>query len=385
MEWVTCSDPRKESWARLLEYANADIAFDYIARRNGPTADARQRDNYKKQASQVRGALYQAREYFAAADASSLFTSPNHLYYGVSSLASAVMLLRGDGRFSLDYLRKSGANRSHGIDFTTGATAKDCARDAQILDKSFCEILDNGHFINWYGHSPNAIHLSALIKTTSNGLVRSSIGRVASKRVTPISKLESRKSSLTELLIRLPDLSESYRRFGTRIAFTRTVIEKESRSTSDGEPAFEFTYRLFGTPDESCFEEILWAFSIENDLQHLIKCVRGDTGGIVTVGPLKEGQLYVAPEVRVSIEGHTLMYGQSYELTEFGDAYLASFGLSMLSRYFPDLWVTALESHCRASKLAERFIDTYLAKFPMLALGSIQDKDVLFSTHERPQ
>src|SRR5664279_4155213 len=121
MEWVTTSDVRRESWRRLLEYSNEDVAKEAIEKWHG-NADRRTRANYKKQASQIRATILQAYEYFQAAEGSSLYTSPNHLFYGALSLASAVMLTRGNGAFSLDALRANSKNKNHGLEFSTGAT-----------------------------------------------------------------------------------------------------------------------------------------------------------------------------------------------------------------------------------------------------------------------
>jgi len=113
MEWIT-ADPKRETWRRLLEFANKALAFEALVGIHG-TPKGSDRSNYKKQAEQMRAALIQAEQYFQAADAANLITSPNPLYYGAYSLSSAIMLLLGDGTMSLDYLRKNTKNASHGL------------------------------------------------------------------------------------------------------------------------------------------------------------------------------------------------------------------------------------------------------------------------------
>lgn len=96
MEWITSENTYEESWRRLLEFANVELAMEAISGFHGePTKSTL--PNYRKQAEQARVALLQAREYFEAAKASSLYTQPNHLYYGSVALSTACMLIRGDG------------------------------------------------------------------------------------------------------------------------------------------------------------------------------------------------------------------------------------------------------------------------------------------------
>jgi len=96
MEWILTDDIRRETWRRILEFANQELALEAIVRLQGPSNDGSTQSNYNKQARQVRVCVLQAKEYFDAAEASSLYTSPNHAYYGAISLASTMMLIFGD-------------------------------------------------------------------------------------------------------------------------------------------------------------------------------------------------------------------------------------------------------------------------------------------------
>ena len=123
MRWIVTDDIYAETWRRLLEFANIELTMDEIARRHGKAITKSQTDNYKKQATQARVCALQAKEYFDAARSSTLFTSPNHAYYGAVATASLMMLIFGDGQKSLDVLRADNRNNHHGLDFTTGCTA----------------------------------------------------------------------------------------------------------------------------------------------------------------------------------------------------------------------------------------------------------------------
>ena len=56
----------------------------------------------------------------------------------------------------------------------------------------------------------------------------------------------------------------------------------------------------------------------------------------------------------------------------------------MLSRYYPDIWVSAVESRCIAAKLLERAVDIAIKKFPILTLSIISGEETIISTHREP-
>lgn len=124
MRWIVTDNIYADTWRNILEFANIDLALDAIQRRHGPAQSKSQKANYLKQAEHVRVCALQAKEYFDAARSSSLFTSPNHAYYGAVSLASLCMLLLGDGRNSLDFLRSDKRNNHHGLDLKIGCTSR---------------------------------------------------------------------------------------------------------------------------------------------------------------------------------------------------------------------------------------------------------------------
>lgn len=132
MEWITCESIYDESWRILLEYANIELAVEAIESIHGKST-SKMKANYKKQAQQARASLLQAKEYFEASRSSSLFTQPNHLYYGAVALSTACMLIRGTGEKSLDYLRKDPKNAHHGLEFTFSANTKAVKKGTKLL------------------------------------------------------------------------------------------------------------------------------------------------------------------------------------------------------------------------------------------------------------
>lgn len=381
MEWVTASDVPGEAWRRLLEYANLDLAQDAIMRVHGPPS-ANSRSNYRKQAGQIRASLLQAREYYEASIRSSLYTSPNHLYYSIMSLASAAMLLHGDGRVSYDYLRRNPDNRSHGLRFTTGVDSRTAVSGTSILATSYVEVLPTGHFRNWYCVLP--VIEDALARVTiiahNNGQI------VAWQPVGHGKKLDwdrlvGRKFSILDMMRRLPDLRGDLVRSGQRIAATRI----SHHVTYDIKKNRQDLWRLHGADTESEFEQVLECFAFSPSIMHRVNARLEPTRGVISVTlPDGSGPLFRWPDYREGLDNEQIAYAEALDTYEFVDAYVCSFGLSMLARYFPDLWLGAIDAHGRASKLVEGFVAVALQKVPLLALRLLSGSNITVSAHRPP-
>src|SRR5262249_11581118 len=76
----------------------------------------------KRQATQIRHCLAQAREYYRAAEIVTLAVKPLLLYYAAMSLALAEVLLKQTGDASLDRAREQ--HRHHGLDFRIEGTVR---------------------------------------------------------------------------------------------------------------------------------------------------------------------------------------------------------------------------------------------------------------------
>ena len=379
MDWVTCTDPRREVWRRLLEFANEELAVDALERIHGK--DSKNRANYKKQASQIRGSILQAREYTDAASAASQITAPNHLYYAAVSLASAIMLLHGKGVFALDYLRKDPQNRNHGLEFTLSSSAALCKTGVHILENARVGLRDAGHFRNWYSAIPKDVPFSAVVRTTQAGTLRKRIAEIGTATFLPFESVPVRRRSLMDLTRTLPDFALDLRRFGINVAASRTTIEVDHNADTGADT---IRFRIHGAGTEEELHEILWRFGVPSQHWEKLHCVCVSTGAIVTYKFPKDDYRLRYPEVAVTDDAEAIMYGCSIDMQEIADAYQVAFGLSMLSRYFPDVWLACLESHCKAAKIIERFVEIYIHKFPSLAISYMVGRPMFFSTRRAP-
>jgi len=383
MRWIVTDNIYAETWRNILEFANVDLTLDAIQRRHGAAQSSGQRANYLKQAQQARVCALQAKEYFDAARSSSLFTSPNHAYYGAVSLASLCMLLLGDGTKSLDYLRADNRNNHHGLDLKLGCSSRTATSGVTLLQQTSAEVLKHGHFSNWYRTLPQ--------KGTVYGFVRQQHEQTASSSYVPVGgydipahdSLVGKATSLLDLIRYLPDLDVDLARSG--ISTARSRSRHETHLSSDG--TNNQTWLLHGcrTPDE--LEQLLERFSISSSyadsLTVTIESV--NNAAIVKLAVKMPAVLGLTwPTCRETLSHDTVSYADMRDVHEVVDLYLIAYQLSMLSRYYPDIWISCLESRCRGAKLIEQCLDLLVKKLPILMLSMACSEDVVITTHREP-
>jgi hypothetical protein len=382
MEWVVSDDIGRESWRRLQEYANIDLATDYLIGRHGHPKNPREVRNYRKQAEQVRVCIIQAKEYFDAAGSSTLFTSPNHLYYGLLSLSTAQMLLLGSGEYSLDYRRGNPENSSHGLRFSTACTASNARSGLEILEKSRYEVLARGHFISWYGTLPKRVAIFGLHTEKFADGTSVDFKECGGYDVVSAEDLIVRKQSILELLRHFPDLAQDFRRYGVPINAARITAEVRTQPSSRLS-----LWTFHQTLDAAGYEKLLDQFSIAPRFADSL-IPRLDANGHVWAVEVRhssvDGFSVNFPESRDAMDHETYAYADPVATHEVVDGFLVAYQLSMLARYYPDVWVSCIESHCRGAKLIERAVDTLIKKAPVLTLSLLAPKGLTISVHRAP-
>jgi hypothetical protein len=386
MEWITTDNVQQEAWRRLLEYTNIEITTDAIVTRHKHLAHEKQKQNIVKQAKQIRVAVLQAKEYFDASASTSLYTSGNHLYYGLASLTTAMMLILGDGTKALDVLRRDPKNGHHGLRFTTSCTAGAAAKGLDILEQTRAEILQNGHFKNWYTTlSPNDLAFAYITTEHKQSQATSSTHRgfYGSSTIATFDEIVGKKHTAASLLRYLPDLHTELDRYGIPVLRSRTTHEVIVKRDN----THLHTWRIHGIAPSADRENFLEKFKFDPRLVEKVIFDAGDgsIGGILRVElpPLLDLKMEW-PTCRDTMHHDTISYGEDTSYKEIIEMYLLSFQLSMLARYFPDLWISCIESQCRAAKLIEGCIGVVRRKFPILCLSELSSMGLVISTHREP-
>jgi hypothetical protein len=128
-------------------------------------------------------------------------------------------------------------------------------------------------------------------------------------------------------------------------------------------------------------------FSVTPRFADALKFDGPDNGrsGIVSI-QFKEGEEigFRWPNSRDTMNHDSISYAGMPETHEIVDLYLVAYQLSMLSRYFPDIWVRCIESQCRAAKLIERATGIIARKLPILTLSMLSGEETVVSTHREP-
>lgn len=383
MRWTVTDDIYAETWRQLLEFSNIELTTDVLVKKHGEPKSKSHRENLTKQATQARVCVLQAKEYFDAARAASLFTSPNHCYYGAVALASLMLLVLGDGTKSLDYLRADNRNNHHGLEFTTGCNAKSASTGITLVEHSRVEILEFGHFSNWYKQLPSRWSVSAIVEQSFGATNSISMKSIGGYTVPVFDTIVGSKRTLLDLLTFLPDLDSDLQRYG--ISAVRSRTSHEVRQDQDGHTTH--TWRIHGCRSESELEALLEEFAVTSRFADALSFHGPDNAqsGIVSLRYKQPELIGIRwPTCRDTMNHDSISYAGMFETHEIVDLYLVSYQLSMLSRYFPDIWVRCIESQCRAAKLIERATGIITKKLPILTLSMLNGEETVISTHREP-
>ncbi len=377
MEWVTTDNVYEEVWRRLLEFANLDIAVDSIEEIHGPAQTPSLKQNYKKQASQIRAALLQAKEYYDSASHASLLTRPNLLYYGAVSLSTAVMLLRGDGNFSLDRLRNNSSNRNHGLRFGIGATLPKCTEGLNLLRETSVQVEPAGHFVNWYTNLKSEQRAYATTIGLSKGTESRNYVPIGGFQRAQVDELINRKASLLDLVESIPDLTSDLLKHGVVRDHFRgehtLFIDRDNGTT-------KHQFVIHSAPNYESLMRVVGVFECQERVNFSINIIPGQVVGAVET-PFAETVNFKYPLWRETLDHRRIYFPDDIDVPEVVDLFQVSFALSMLARYYPDIWVAFLESHCRGAKLMERIIRVLRTKMPNLMLNQMVTGEYMISTH----
>jgi len=106
---IVCEEPNLEIW-KYLRYFHDERETIRKIKENFDIKDSKQNANIRKQAEQLSYCIQQAEEYYKAAQQVSLATKSLLLYYGSVALSQALILLKNDGTYSIDWEIKAVAS-----------------------------------------------------------------------------------------------------------------------------------------------------------------------------------------------------------------------------------------------------------------------------------
>lgn len=374
MEWVTCRDPYEEVWSRLLEFTNSEFVKKFIHDRKDYECLKGQKNNINKQVKQIRFSLLQAKEYFDAAKNSSLMTCPNHIYYGSVALSTACMLLRGDGRKSLDYLRRDKGNAKHGLHLIVD--------ESSLLEKSKIEICKVGHFVNWYEELEKKRSTHATVSKFGGFGRLINMQEIGCYEIDDFSKIDGMQFTLLDLMKKLPDLFHILNRVGIEQQFVRGELVVDDLSNGD------FKFLIHEVPKNISLDDIFNNFKCDSGVMFCYEMDYISKTGLIRTR-LNKSWEFSACVSRESLDHESFFLldldkannGDSVCIPEVAELFLVSYGLSMLSRYYPDIWVDFLESNSQRVVLVKKVVELLMAKFPNLILNEIEGRKINITSY----
>ncbi len=398
---IVSHEPSREVWKYLRLLSNVDGTVEKL-RKAHEVPEGHHENNLRKQARQISYCLRQAEEYFHASEVVDLATRPLLLYYGCVSLSQALILIKKDGTFSLDASRNAGRHNHHGLDLEKGQV--EAAAKARTLEGFFstiqCKCHTNsqgelaGHFPVVYGClEPSAfiVHSELYDSGRTTYLKRDVPCNCAD--LLPIEKLASQRFSCWEILKSLPDLYNSLLEAGARPTVAPGGVKRHAvnhyapvllnavNDTTPGASAANrppdktvdthqfFVDRLLDVEKASILAlcarnpRIRVLNQFQSNL-HLVLEIETKAGEKTDIG--------YYPDVVEDIHGqkYFILHPDSY-LPEPASILVLTYCLGMLSRYFPDVWMTITDSRVEIAEVTNTLLSVVQRKFPNLILDQM--------------
>jgi hypothetical protein len=330
----------------------------------------RHRADVRKQSLQIRYCLFQAREYFTAAAAVSLATKPNLLYYGTMSLALAEILFKQSGDSSLDRAREQ--NRHHGLTMTVAGTPRPASlSDASRLLKAYpmqIGAVRKGTFNLWHRSTREHPIPGTLTCFFPDGGSTNEFANLWGAEDKPYKPIPSIGISLEECLTSLPLLCEHMESAGLSTNFVR------GRCTANHWIGERWrTHSNFVLHPNSGIKRLL--DGVEINPNHVDRIdVREIGAGIQVIlqtdwvnGPVG---FPVPPAATINSE-EWRMWTNDPPLNEFGYYYVGLYLAGNYARYYPDKWLSDVESSSPISLAVEELCSTAEWRVPWLTASEL--------------
>lgn len=295
-------------WQRLLALESRDIVSNWFFQLHGRQLNARR-------SKEINAAARQAREFYKSANVSSVVVRPLLTFYGVASLARALVLL----------FRRDGGEHT----LTMGHGIKTIGWSELLVD-------DIGQALSSLRNvkiKTCAGLFSSLVADTHNLMpihIRSS---AVDWRFNYPQPAEGVEISLIDLITRIPDLNKELRIAAIDISYAG--VSEMQFSTESG-----FKTKLY--TDKSRFSDDLTNCGYSVSINDGSIFVEGDVPTFSASIP-QFMHSYIETAFRIPVLHITTPLSEGARYSQLCVTYIAAYVLGMLARYFPTQW-TALSS-----------------------------------------
>jgi hypothetical protein len=363
---VRNSDPAAFSWSGLRRSQNVELMTQRLMQIH--SVPLKHRENVRKQASQIRYCLIQAREYFSAASTVTLATKPNLLYYGTMSLALAEILFKQSGESSLDRARAE--NRHHGLTMSVGGFPKNPSlfEASQQLRANPVSIEGKrrGTFELWHRSSREHPLVGLRTNYIPTGGSTSGYRSVYSAADDPYLALPETGMTLAEAFSGIPLMAEYVHSGGLQSHLTRGNVRLDMRGSED---EWFSTHTLLFHPS-TLNSSIIENISVGANYADRINCIEIGSGYQITVtSDWVNGHtsMHLPPAAMVDTSEWRMWSNKPY-LNEFGHLYLALYLAGNYARYYPDKWLLDVETATPLALAIEELCNVSDWRVPWLSL-----------------
>jgi len=386
---ITSENPIGQIWKLLRFFVDIPSVSNTIRRIHGIQKPKFDRD-VKKQAKQIGYCIRQAEEYFHASSQVSLPTRPTLLYYGAVSLSQALVLLRQDGTHSLDALRKKQKHNHHGLDLERGLaeTARPDAGTENFLRSIQCKChIENG--IPWgqlalfyQSLVPCAFDIETEIHDQGKSTFLHSHTTQNCADLLPLDSIVSKCLNALDLVKSLPDIYFALQQLGIQPDLCRGNVKgRVIRHYKKDEHGNEQVEKTKDTLD--FFIDGVTTEQKDHLLTFYKECnpnitIQADFGSNIHLRLIREitpsDQVREAywPDIVDDVNGRKfyILRPEAY-IPEPAAHFVLLYCLGMLARYYPDIWMRAIDENVQIAELIDSLLNIIYRKFPHLILDQM--------------
>lgn len=369
---VRPGDIQHHLWSRISLFLNIENTASLIVKLHNLTTNS-EKQNAKKQASEIRHCLIQAKEYFDAAKKVSLATKPVLLYYSIMSLALAEVLLKQTADSRLEKLRAH--HNCHGLQTLISSKPK-TDDPLQISSKSIvCKAqtdsknIPRGTFEVWR-RSAREYPVGAYTTTNlQNGASQTGYRSHLQPADIAPSPLPSHGISLYECLAELPYMADVLQNLGGEPNFVRGKIVVTQNGIS-GDPVSTLIIHPQKLDLIDKFGSLVKADAASINTLNIIETI---PSGYLISQTLKNGE----PSIRtyphsICLNDEDIFFSCSnINFGEFGILYLAIHMAGNFARYYPDIWLNHIEKSSPLATAIEELCHHSFDRLPLLILSEL--------------
>lgn len=322
-EIILTEDPNKELWNQFKRFENFEVCLNYL--KKCKKFDYSEKFNFR--AKLIKYYITQAREYYFSAREASVLTKPTLLYYGASCLVKALII------------------------------SKRCYQDDST-----------GHGIKV--HKSNADDLMGFrIKPVKGTFLE--LYQVLENKNTKL--IKSIDFNLEDLFSFIPELIDDFENIFNKKSL---AIKVDRIRDEDGEYLFyDGNYFV----DVSILNDFF--NNIPNFDKYYLPLLVSSKGIVCFKRPQSDEDIVLRNIMGEEFLVSSLPSGEkSIYLSQITVHFLILYLLSMLSRYYVNLWLSEKSSEeTRYFYIIEKFLDISERKFPNMILNEILNKEIVFS------